>query len=45
MRLSEAEIEPSSSVLGGDVSEHVLGIGRPSGNFLILLDLPAIVGT
>jgi purine-binding chemotaxis protein CheW len=44
MRLSEAEIESSSSVLGGDVSEHVLGIGRPDGSFLILLDLPAIVG-
>ena len=44
MRLAETEIESSSTVLGGDVSEHVLGIGRPGGTFLILLDLPAIVG-
>ncbi len=44
MRLAESEIESSSSVLGGDVAEHVLGIGRPDGTFMILLDLPAIVG-
>jgi len=45
IRLSESEIESSTSVLGGDVSEHVLGIGRPEGGFLILLDLPSIVGS
>lgn len=44
LRLGESEIESSTSVLGGDVAEHVLGIGRPDGTFMILLDLPAIVG-
>jgi len=43
MRLTETEIEPASVVLGGDVSEHVLGIGRPAGSVLILLDLASIV--
>jgi len=43
MRLTENEIEPASAVLGGDVSEHVLGIGRPAGVVLILLDLTSIV--
>jgi len=43
MRLTENEIEPANQVLGGDVSEHVLGIGRPAGVVLILLDLKSIV--
>lgn len=43
VRLSAEEIEPAASALGGDVSEFVLGIGRPAGEFLILLDLPSIV--
>jgi purine-binding chemotaxis protein CheW len=43
MRLTENEIEPANAVLGGDVSEHVLGIGRPAGVVLILLDLKSIV--
>jgi purine-binding chemotaxis protein CheW len=45
MRLTETEIESASSVLGADISEHVLGIGRPSGdkNVIILLDLGSIV--
>jgi len=43
VRLSEAEIEVAASALGGDVAEHVLGVGRPEGAFLILLDLRAIV--
>jgi len=43
VRLAATEIEPAASALGGDVSEFVLGIGRPAGEFLILLDLLSIV--
>ncbi len=43
MRLGEAEIEVATSVLGGDASEHVLGIGRPHGEMLILLDIGGVV--
>ena len=43
-RLPEAESEVAAAALGGDVAEHVLGVGRPDGAFLILLDLRAIVG-
>ena len=43
MRLGESEIEVASSVLGGEVSEHVLGIARPGEHLLILLDLGSIV--
>lgn len=43
VRLSENEIELATSVLGGEVSEHVLGIGRPEGSVVILLDLASIV--
>jgi purine-binding chemotaxis protein CheW len=43
MRLLETEIEVATSILGGDVSEHVLGIGRPAGLVLVLLDLSSIV--
>ncbi|HYO93919.1 MAG TPA: chemotaxis protein CheW [Polyangiaceae bacterium] len=42
VRLSENEIEIAAA-LGSDVSEHVLGVGRPDGAFLILLELSAIV--
>jgi purine-binding chemotaxis protein CheW len=43
VRLAEAEIESAASALGGDVAEHVLGVGRPAGTFLVLLDLRAIL--
>lgn len=43
VRLAESEIEVAAQALGGDLAEHVLGIGRPGGVFLILLDLNAIV--
>ena len=43
IRLTDSEIELASTVLGGDVSEHVLGIGRPPGREIILLDLTAVV--
>lgn len=37
-RLAEKEIEPAN-VLGGDQAAHILGIGRPEGAILVLLDL------
>jgi purine-binding chemotaxis protein CheW len=43
VRLAEGEIELATSVLGGEVSEHVLGIGRPETGVVILLDLVSIV--
>jgi purine-binding chemotaxis protein CheW len=43
VRMAETEIEVASNVLGGEVSEHVLGIGRPDGVVVILLDLVSIV--
>jgi purine-binding chemotaxis protein CheW len=44
VRLAESEIEVASNVLGGDVSEHVLGIGRQGASqILVLLDLASIV--
>lgn len=45
MRLSENEIEVATSVLGGDASEHVLGIGRSQGEMLILLDIAGVVAS
>lgn len=43
VRLAPGEIELASAALGGDVSEHVLGIARPRGDFLLLLDYQALV--
>jgi purine-binding chemotaxis protein CheW len=54
-RLSDAEIEPAGSVLGGNLASHVAGVGRPrvrglrgdtaqsSDEVLILLDLGALL--
>lgn len=42
-RLSESEIEPAG-VLGGNVAEHVAGIGRRDGVLLILLSLGTLLG-
>jgi purine-binding chemotaxis protein CheW len=39
LRLSEGEIELSAAALGGEAPEHVIGIGRPGNEVLILLDL------
>jgi purine-binding chemotaxis protein CheW len=39
IRLSEGEIEPASAALGGEAPEHVIGIGRPGNDVLILLAL------
>jgi purine-binding chemotaxis protein CheW len=43
VRLAESEIEVAAAALGGDVAEHVMGVGRPGGLFLVLLDLKAIL--
>lgn len=43
LRLTENEIEPATGVFGNDVSEHVIGIGRPPGHVLVLLDLNSVV--
>ena len=45
VRLSGGEIEVTANVLGGELSDHVLGVGRPEGDFLVLLDLASIVET
>ncbi|MCS6898878.1 MAG: chemotaxis protein CheW [Myxococcales bacterium] len=42
-RLAESEIEPAG-VLGGNVAEHVAGIGRRDGVLLILLSLSTLLG-
>jgi purine-binding chemotaxis protein CheW len=39
LRLLESEIEPSAAALGGEAPEHVIGIGRPGNEVLVLLDL------
>lgn len=44
VRLAESQIELASQALGGDISEHVRGIGRPAGEgVMVLLDLKTIV--
>ena len=45
VRLSDGELELASTVFGGDVAEHVLGIGRPKpgDDVIILLDLVRLV--
>jgi purine-binding chemotaxis protein CheW len=42
VRLSEDELELAPA-LTGDVADHVLGVGRPRGEFIVLLDLAAVV--
>jgi len=44
VRLSSQEIEITANVLGGEISDHVVGVGRPEGEFVVLLDLVSIVG-
>jgi purine-binding chemotaxis protein CheW len=44
-RLGEAELELTTSSMGSDISEHVLGIGRPSGEVVILLDLASLISS
>jgi purine-binding chemotaxis protein CheW len=42
VRLSEDELELAPA-LGGEMSEHVLGVGRPGGEFIVLIDLASVV--
>lgn len=43
VRLQASEIEAAASTLGSDASEHVVGVARPPGNFVVLLDLRSIL--
>lgn len=43
-RLADTEIEVATNVLGGKLADYVLGIGRPEGFLLILIDLRPVVG-
>jgi purine-binding chemotaxis protein CheW len=43
VRLAEADMELASTGVGTEVSEYVLGVGRPQGEFIVLLDLAALV--
>jgi purine-binding chemotaxis protein CheW len=43
VRLSEADMELATTGIGTEVSEYVLGVGRPQGEFIVLLDLAALV--
>jgi purine-binding chemotaxis protein CheW len=43
-RLTETEIEGAANVLGGKLADYVVGIGRPEGSLLVLIDLRPIVG-
>src|SRR4051794_16677225 len=43
-RLTEAEVEIAGSVLGSQMADYVVGIGRPDRGLLILIDLGPILG-
>jgi len=43
-RLADTEIEIATNVLGGKLADYVVGIGRPEGFLLILIDLRPVVG-
>jgi purine-binding chemotaxis protein CheW len=43
VRLQASEIEAAASTLGSDSSEHVVGVARPPGSFVVLLDLRSIL--
>jgi purine-binding chemotaxis protein CheW len=45
VRLQASEIEPAASTLGSDAAEHVVGVARPPGSFVVLLDLRSILPT
>ena len=44
VRLQASEIEPAAA-LGSDAAEHVVGVARPPGSFVVLLDLRSILPT
>jgi purine-binding chemotaxis protein CheW len=43
-RLAESEVEVAGTVLGGKLGDYVVGIGRPEGTLLVLIDLGPILG-
>jgi purine-binding chemotaxis protein CheW len=43
VRLAETDMELATAGIGTEVSEYVLGVGRPQGEFIVLLDLSALV--
>jgi purine-binding chemotaxis protein CheW len=43
VRLQASEIESAATALGSDASEHVVGVARPPGSFVVLLDLRSIL--
>ncbi len=43
VRLLASEIEPAQVAIGSDAAEHVLGVARPAGGFVVLLDLKSIL--
>jgi purine-binding chemotaxis protein CheW len=44
VRLEGADIESAATVLGGDVPDHVLGIGRTKDEVIVVLNLAGMVG-
>lgn len=44
IRLAHHEIEVAQTILGGDLSDYVMGVGRPSGEPIVLLDQKSITG-
>jgi purine-binding chemotaxis protein CheW len=42
LRLATSQVEAATSVFGGEVPEHVVGIARPPGQVMILLDLRSL---
>lgn len=42
-RLGEGEIEAAGDVLGGQLAEHVIGIGRPEGELVTIVDLRPLI--
>jgi purine-binding chemotaxis protein CheW len=43
-RLAESEVELANNVLGSKLGDYVVGIGRPEGSLLILIDLAPVLG-
>ena len=42
-RLSESEIELAANVLGGQLADYIVGVGRPPGSLLVLIDLAPVI--
>jgi purine-binding chemotaxis protein CheW len=44
VRLNGNDVELAHAVLGGDVSDHVLGIGRVLGEVIVVLNMGSVTG-